>query len=126
MKLSLIAMLMLGVVSCAKTTPPPAAKPVEAPIHNASAEDCSHVYERVLALSLTQNLDPDKTYSQKELQAGVILLDMQYTLSGKKDLFFSYCTSRLNVNQTTCMLSAQSFEDMDVCDKLFATKKVSK
>ncbi len=124
MKLSLLfasAVLMLG---CAKATPPP--KPAEAPIHNASAEDCGHVYERVLAISLVQHLDPDKTYSKEELVAGAILLDQAYSESGKKQTFFGYCTSRLNVNQTTCMLDANSFDDMALCDKLFATKKVSK
>ncbi len=125
MKYVLAALLMFGLAACAKSAPPPKAA-APAPIHNASTEDCNRVYERILAISLVQNLDPDKLYSKPELEAGAMILDQVYTQSGRKRQFFGYCTTHINVEQVSCMLGANTFEDMDLCDKLFATKKVSK
>lgn len=121
MRFSLIVMLMLGMTACAKSAPPP--KPVEAPIHNASVEDCTHVYERILAISIVENLEPAQLFSKEEVQKAAEAIDKFYTVSGKKQTFFSYCTTQLNVNQTKCMLTAKSFDDMDVCEMQFKTKK---
>lgn len=121
MKLSLIVASAILAMGCAAKQPPP--KPVEAPIHNATAEDCGHVYERVVAIALVENMDPDKTYSKEEVQAAAVLLDQQFEQTGKKQLFFSYCSTRLNSNQTGCMLGANSFEAMDLCDQLFRAAK---
>lgn len=121
MKLGLILMLMLSMTACAKSAPPP--KPAEAPIHNASIEDCTHVYERILAISIVENLGPDQLFSKEEVQKAAETIDQFYTASGKKQTFFSYCTTQLNVNQTKCMVTAKSFDDMDLCDLQFKTKK---
>lgn len=120
MKLGLLfaGILILG---CSKSVPP---KVAEAPIHNAALDDCNAVYGRIIAISLVENLEPEELFSKEKLDAGAQLLDQFYTRTGKKQSFFQYCTSKLNVEQTSCMTQAKSFEGMDFCDKqLGQTKK---
>lgn len=120
MKLSLLfaSILFLG---CAKSAPPP--KAVEAPIHRASIEDCNSVYARIITISLVDSLEPDELFSKEKLDAGAQLLDQFYTQTGRKQVFFQYCTSKLNVKQTSCMVKAESLDAMDVCDMQFSQTK---
>lgn len=119
MKLSLIvtsALLMLG---CAKTVPPPVAKPVAAPIHRATAEDCGRVYGQIISIALTEQLEPEQLFSKEVLEAGAQQLDDFYTRTGRKQLFFLVCQSKFNVNQTSCMVKAQDLDSMDICEQLY-------
>jgi hypothetical protein len=117
MKLSLLFVGVLA-LGCSKSVPP---KTADAPIHRASEEDCVHVYERLLAISLTEMMEPGKPYLETELQVMAQKLDEHYRESGATAKFWGYCTQRLNTNQTSCMLACSSLEAMDMCDKLFAT-----
>lgn len=121
MKLSLIFVSAILTLGCAKAAPPP--KPIEAPIHKASVEDCTHVYERVLSIVLTEELEPEQLFSKEAVQAAGQLLDDQYTKSGKKQLLFSVCTQQFNSDQIKCMVTSNSLEDMDVCAHLFKSKE---
>lgn len=111
---ALIIWAVVSVLGCSKPAPK-APTPV-------SYDDCEMVYERVLAISLVQNLDPDHTLSKDEQEAGVRLLDEEYRSKGKTASFFAYCGGHLNSDQVSCMKTTDSFEGMAMCDKLFAAK----
>lgn len=111
-----VTALLLVLVGCAKATP------AKTPIAGASMDDCTQVYGRMLAISLVQNLDPDHSFSKAETEAGIRLLDKQYQEQGTTQKFFGYCRNKLNTEQVSCMLGANSFEDMSLCDKMFASK----
>lgn len=117
MKLSLLLASVLA-LGCASAKPVPPKAKVEAPIQRASVQDCEAVYGRILTINLVENLEPEQLFSKSELEAGANLLDQHYTRSGKKQLFFLYCTHQLNVKQTSCMVKADSLESMDICDQL--------
>jgi hypothetical protein len=119
MKLSLLFASVLA-LGCAKSVPP---KAVDAPIHRAALEDCRGVYGRIITISLVESLEPEELFSKEKLDAGAQLLDQFYTQTGRKQVFFQYCTSKLNVEQTSCMIKAESLEGMDLCDKQFAQTK---
>ena len=121
MKLRYLAAMLLGLAACSKSAPPP--KPAPAPIHRASIEDCNRVYGHVITIVLISNLEPEQLYSKDELEKEANLLDQLYRQSGRKQLFFGYCQSQLNVEQTSCMLKAPSLEAMDACDIAHKTKK---
>lgn len=123
MKLGLItAALLLSVAACSKPVAPPP-KAAEAPIQKASVEDCTHVYERVLSIVISEQLDQDQLFSKEAVQTAGEMLDQVYTQAGKKQHFFQKCTAQLNVQQTHCMTSAKSLEAMDVCAEFYKTKE---
>jgi hypothetical protein len=71
---------------------------------------------------MVQHMDPDHTYTKAEQRAAIELLDQEYRSKGTTKQFFGYCRTRLNADQVTCMQNANSFEDMSLCDKMFASK----
>lgn len=116
-----LGLLFAGVLAlgCSKSVPPKAA---EAPIHGASVEDCAHVYERVIGITLTEQLEPGQLFSKEAVETGAALVDQHFSETGKKQHFFAYCTTQLNTQQTDCMVSATSLDGMSVCAMMFADK----
>ncbi len=120
MKLGLLfaSLLFLG-CSASKAAPPKQPDPLVAPIQRASAEDCRHVYDQIITITLTEQLEPEQLFSKEALEAGATQLDEFFTQTGRKQLFFLYCQSKLNISQTSCMTKAKHLEDMDACDQVF-------
>jgi len=119
MKLSLLfaSVLFLG---CASTpVPPKKAEPLAAPIQRARAADCVSVYNNVVTVTLPKVLEPEQLFSKEALEEGATELDQFYTRTGRKQYFFLYCLSKLNISQTSCMSKAKSLEAMDVCERVY-------
>jgi hypothetical protein len=120
MKLSLLfaSALFLGCAAKAVHEPPKKPDPLVAPIQRASVADCGRVYGRIITIALTESLEPEQLFSKEALEEGANQLNAFYTQTGRKQLFFAYCTAKLNISQTSCMEKAKSLEDMDACEQL--------
>lgn len=118
MKLGLLFAAVLFMGCSSKAAPPKAPDPLAAPIQRASAEECRRVYNNIITINLTEQLEPEQLFSKEALEEGANQLNEFYTQTGRKQLFFAYCTGNFNISQTSCMVKAKSLEDMDICEQL--------
>ena len=114
MKLSLIAVLMVGLVACSKTTPPPATSKPEPPQAPSQAL-CDKVYDNLLTNVLASTLEEGETYTPQQMADGKVILDLQYRADGRADNLFSACLNHASVQMAECWSKTTSLEGMDVC-----------
>jgi hypothetical protein len=111
---TLLIFMPLFLMACATHSLP---KTQPSATATASIDSCEKVYERLLAISLTQ-LNPDQAYSKAEREAAVMLLDKQYNSSGTTQKFFAHCVGHMTNEQVLCMQKAESFNQMSTCQEL--------
>ena len=115
MKLSLITML-LCLTACAKATPAPI-KPE--PPQKPSQALCDKAYDNLLTNALNGTLEEGESFTQQQVIAGKVILDLQYRTDGRADLFFNVCLNKASVPLAECWTKATTLEGMDVCTMMW-------
>lgn len=84
----------------------------------ATESDCRHVYQQLLNIVVSDQIDPDITLSPSDYQGAQWQLDRLYQADGSKQLFLHYCQSKMTVDQSECAIHATHMEQMTICIRL--------
>lgn len=104
------ALLLLGMLTACQGT-----RTLSPVIDSASSDTCEQAYNHMLQLVISEEIDPENSFSTQEREAAITLLNKEYTKTGKLGKFMNYCTFKMSETQAQCLLKVHSLTHMKLC-----------